>query len=173
MKYYTFFAILLTLLFTAILIEGVIRGTGTEENALINIEAPLAVVFNTLIDIDNYALWNTFSSAKKGSSQTVSRLVDYKIGQKIIRVNEKFSVSPDKNHFQFTPVDSLPNSFITLFRNTVILKSLPDGTTQVTWQTQYAVSTIIGNIFNRVYVQAALKKALIKNLQSLKSFIEH
>ena len=173
MKFFSFTAILFTLLFTAILIEGLVRETDTEENAFIIIEAPQAVVFNTLLDINNYEQWNTFSRTKKISSHTSTRLVDYKIGQKIIRVNEKFSVSPDKNHIQFTPVDSLPNSFITSFRNTIALKSLPDGTTQVSWQTQYAVSTIIGSLINRFHLQPALKNTLIKNLQSLKSFIEH
>lgn len=172
MKFFSFAAILVALLFSAILIDGILRGTNTEEQKHIIIEAPQAVVSNTLLDINNYEQWNTFSRTKKISSHTSTRLVDYKIGQKIIRINEKFSVSPDKNHFQFTPVDSLPNSFITSFRNTIALKSLPDGTTQVSWQTQYAVSTIIGSLINRFLVQPALKKTLLKNLQSLKSFIE-
>ncbi len=173
MKLFSIISAILTVLFAAMLLEGILTSLDSIETAHINIEAPQRVIYNTLQDVSNYELWNTLSSGKDFSEQNLIRKAIYKIGPKNISVNEKLTILPDENTFQFNQIDSLPGSFITNIRNSIILKGQSDGTSEVSWQISYSVSNITANLINRLYIKPALKKALSKNLISLKKHIEH
>lgn len=172
MKIFSIMALLLTLLFSAILVEGLISRSDNVAEAVIDIEVPQAIVWNALLNMEDYEQWNSIRSTDTNPRQSPFCLATYKIAGKIIRFREKYMVEYEKKQILFAPADSIPGAFLHSMRNTISLKPLADGSTQVHWRTQYKVSTISANLINRIYVLPSLQKALAKNLQALKNHIE-
>jgi len=173
MKLFSIISVIFTLFFTAILLEGIMSSSDSSVTASITIEAPQPVIYNTLQDVSNYEQWNTLSSGKDFSEQNLVRSTIYKIGSQTISIQEKLTILQNENTFLFVQIDSLPGSFLTNLNNAVSFKGLSDGTSEISWQTSYSISNITANLINRIYIKSALKKALAKNLKSLKKHIEN
>ena len=172
MKIITLIALVSTLLFAAVLTEGLIRGNDNTVEASIDIEAPQAVIWNVLLTMEDHEQWNTFRISDANPGPSSFHNVTYNFSGRKIRFREKYTVEQKNRRILFAPADSIPAAFLNSFCNTISLKPLADGTTHVRWQTRYKVSTISANLISRFYILPALRKALVKNLKSLKDFIE-
>lgn len=172
MKIYTIISAILLLFFSAILILGVLSGSESVIRVSGIIEAPQVVVLKVLLDFDNYNQWWVNLKKQSLNSDLSGREATYLIRGEMLTQQENIQYIPSANLFLFTQSDSVKRSLIQNLNQEISVTELPDGTTEVIWQTRYHIRPISGKFLNTLFIKPSLNSITYNNLQSLKNLIE-
>lgn len=176
-KVFKLISIILFIVIILLLAVGILSGFETDTKVSITIDAPRNVTWKRIIDYGEYSKW-FFSGAKIISNDAIplqrnSVLTVYPaMGTGTISTEYKIlEYLPEKK----ITVRNLGKMQIPLVRDKIItieLKSLPDGSSEVSWLETYSVKTFIGKIFNQLYYRHYKKTIAVNALRQLKRLIE-
>jgi uncharacterized membrane protein len=172
MKYFLPISVLAAL----ILIVGFVLGSSLENKIVINdrvtIEAPGAVVWNTISNFDEYHKWQKSIHALNNYNNT-ARQISYYLNGKTLMVNQQIRIRKNANSIDFIQIGKEAFSQLQNFGGNISLTFLADGSTEVEWTLTYSAESVTLKLINYFYIEEKLRSLVKSNLASLKSFVEH
>jgi carbon monoxide dehydrogenase subunit G len=172
---------LLAILFLLTLIFLVIIGLTAKPESSVNcteiIRSPATVVWQILTDPDKMPQWyGGIEKVELEKRQSIEknvdlRLFDPKLGNGIyyrVRI-EDFVL---EKQISLIRIGSGSNKLLQDYKQDFQLKSLLDGTTEISYKISYRSATFLTRIFNKLYLRKELQNQGIERLHKLKQVIE-
>jgi len=162
------------LLTFAVLILAVL-GLSTPQQPVLQesivIEAPQAVVWNTLLRFEEHDKWQSETATLYNHNFT-HRQVRYNLDGATIIANQQVRVREGATTVDFIEVGKERYSMLHEIGGQIVLSGLADGSTEVRWQISYRLPGVTTRLFHRFKLERQFRGLLRSNLQAFKEHIE-
>jgi len=166
----------ISILVAAFLIIGFVFGLGLESEIKIDekiiIEAPNAVVWNIVSNFEEHHKWQK-SIHTLNNYNNSARQISYNLDDRTIMVNQQIRIRKNANTIDFIQIGNEEFTQLRNFGGQIVLTSLADGGTEVMWVMTYSAESVTLKLLNYFYIEPQLRLLMLKNLRSLKSFVEN
>jgi len=170
-------SIIMILFLFFLLMVGFVSTSYTSISCSEVIKSPTTVVWRTLIDHEKMPDW--FGDIASAQIRGNSPLTKGSILRNYISANkpgmyydvEITDFVPEK-HLSFFEIGSKNKRLLRNYKSNFELKSLLDGTTEITYRVSYITSSFLTRIFNRLYLKKQIENKCIERLHKLKQGIE-
>ena len=173
MKLFTILAILLILLFAAVLGYSVVVNPETIIESEIAVQVPRTVVYKALSDFYAYPKWSTMMKKVRLTEDPNTRISTYKYGTNLHTIQEHIQLDAAKNQIHSAQSDTHQGAMIGRLNSTISITNLPDGMTSISWQIRYSALSVGAKLLNPILVRAQIQTAMDQNLLAFQSYIEH
>lgn len=173
MKILTIIAMILTILFTILFLYGILQKDRNTIQTEINVDVPESVVMNTLSDVNNYQRWCPMVFKSQFNESSKSGMLTFRIEGHIFSLPFQYKSLPDQHTVIFMQNGPPTSGALKDFTQSILLTSLPDGTTNIQWQWQFEVKGLLSKVFNAIWMRTTFQKALDNSADALKKYLEH
>ncbi|MGD9488299.1 MAG: SRPBCC family protein [Calditrichaceae bacterium] len=167
---------ILIVLFSIILVTGIILNPETSIRKSITIEAPETVVWAAVTGPNEYSNWyksiRQIEFYPEVSLNKSLRVVDYSIIGRELKIKERIEIYESSDRITFTQIDTVRKSLIHNIRQSIVLEALPDGSTEAIWEITYMAPPVLSKLMDFIIVRPAFNELINLNLSSLKNYIE-
>ena len=136
----------------------------------ITIEAPLAVVWNTLTRLEDQDNWLTDKKVLYNFDNT-SRQVQWNLQGKTLLINQQVRIREAARAIDFLQIGHEKYSLLENFNETMQLRELPDGSTEVRWSYQYRLPLPLPRFIDSIGNASLFRESLKRNIRALKRYI--
>ena len=136
----------------------------------ITIEAPLAVVWNTLTRLEDQDSWLTDKKVLYNFDNT-SRQVQWNLQGKTLLINQQVRIREAARAIDFLQIGHEKYSLLENFNETIQLHELPDGSTEVRWSYQYHLPHPLPRFIDSIGNASLFWESLNRNIRALKRYI--
>ena len=171
MKILAISSIILASLLTLFLIYGLGLSDQTEIVEIAQIDAPLAVVWNTITKFDEHSKWQNSIKTLYNFNNS-ARQVHYNFDEKTILINQQVRVRENARAIDFFQIGSEQFTSLGSFSGQLVLSPLADGSTEIRWKIMYTVKSISQRIVSNLLLENQFKNLISSNLRALKNYIE-
>ncbi len=162
---------ILAIVLALFLIFGISLSDQTEIVEIIQIEAPIPVVWNTLTKFDEHAKWQVSTKTLYNFNNS-ARQVHYNFDNKTILVDQQVRVRENARAIDFFQIGSEQFTSLGSFSGQIVLYPLADGSTEIRWKIMYTVKSISQRIVSNLFLEQKFEDLLSANLKALKNYIE-
>lgn len=171
MKILAAISLVLATLFILIMLYGISLSNQIEVTEIIQIDAPVPVVWNTLAKFDEHSKWQkSIKSLYNYNNST--RQVHYNFEEETILVNQQVRVRKGAKAIDFFQIGSEQFTSLEGFSGQIVLEPLADGSTEVRWKIMYSTKTLSQKIVSNLSIEGKFRDLLTINLEALKIYIE-
>lgn len=171
MRILTIFSTILLIIVSSIMIYGFSLNSQTEIEEMIIVEAPPAVVWNSLADFNEHNKWLQSIKVLYNYKNT-ARQVHYNFGDKTILVNQQVRVRAGAKAIDYFQIGNEKFSDIEGLSGQINLVVLPDGNSEIHWKIMYSLNTLSQKVIAKFSVEKRFRALIGKNLIAFKNFIE-
>ncbi len=165
-------AIILLTALMALFLAGVWTAETSSIKSEANVNAPKAVAYHALADVQDYSKWCTiFTSNLPGKSKQYQKI--YHINDHRLILKEAMILYPEEHRIIFHQVNPVKQQrILSDFKQTITMKQLADGTTQIQWQIEYRITPLMSRIADRLWIQPAFESVLKRQMKAYKDYLE-
>jgi uncharacterized membrane protein len=171
MKFIAFISAIVLLLFSLIIFYGLTLSDQTEIEEIIVIEAPLPVVWNSLLDFKEHSKWLK-SIETLYNNKNSARQVRYNFGENTILVNQQVRIRESAKAIDFFQIGQEKFTELEGISGQIFLQHLADGNTEVHWKIMYSVKTLSQRVVAKFSAEPDIKNLIRENLSSFKKYNE-
>jgi hypothetical protein len=163
-------SILFMLIFSAFIGLALFGSDKTFVEAEVTVQAPVSVVLKALQEQSPQSAWarqiRVTKLLKNGNRRTL-----YHFGSRQLPVNEVITFQPQKNIVLTVQTDERPASLLGNIRNTVVARSLPDGSTAINWKLEYTLFSLSSRLLNSFFIRPDIQHTLTRHLRDFAAFL--
>ena len=163
-------AILFILIFSAFIGLALFGSEKTLVEAEVTVQAPVSVVLKTLQEQSPQSAWARQIRITK-LLKNGNRSALYHFGSHKLPVQESMLFQPQKNQIQTVQTDKKPASLLGHIRNTIVARSLPDGSTAISWKLEYTLFSLSSRLLNFYFIRPDVQHMLNRHLNDFAAFL--
>ncbi len=138
--------------------------------SVITIEAPLPVVWNALTRLEDQDNWLVDKKVLYNFDNT-SRQVQWNLKGKTLLINQQVRIRESARAIDFLQIGHEKYSLLENFNETMQLRELPDGATEVRWSYQYHIPELLPRLVDNRENTTLFENSLQRNIRALKRYI--
>ncbi len=163
-------SLLFILIFSAFIVLALFGSAQTTVETEITVQAPVSVALKTLQEQSPQSTWAKNIQIKK-LFKNGKRFAVYHFGTRTVPVEETIVFQPQKNLIQTIQTDERPASLLGGIRNTIVARSLPDGSTVINWKLEYTLYSLSSRILNSFFIRPDIQHALNRHINDFATFL--